>query len=738
MRYFQKLLCLLILVLAASFGVGGCVLLYSDFSVQRSRMAAANAAAHAQACTLLQTEILDLQRRGISTGDAALTARVTAQDVPAALWRGDTLVCATLEGLQSLPLGDASTVTVKTENSIYAVYASDLQGGLRLVTAYDLTGLYRDRNAALMRFLLLEAAVLAAASAVTALLARRLTRPLAVLTDAGAQIAAGDYARRTDLHTGDEIEALSRSFDKMADAVQEKIADLEADVQRREDFVGAFTHELKTPMTSIIGYADMLHTMQTDPDEQREAAAAIVHEGRRLEALSRKLLALLGLNEEGVELTAVPLPALWPRLHAACPDVTLRTPAAAPTVRGDADLLLDLLCNLVQNAAKASAPGAPVLVLCAQAGDAVTLTVADRGCGIPPELIPRVTEPFYMVDKIPRPPSGRQRPGAGALPTHCRRPRQCAAHRKRTRQGHPGQCDAARLEGGCTVSLWNHPRLTAALCTVAVLGCAAAPAVFLAAADAASLGRVETVADPYVAPTPTADDYYILRQLAARSRNAESEREQRPAEVLTAPKMYIGASASLQSMQYADSAAAEAAENALRQLAETGAVPAAWAAEALDTAETGESYTDWDGKYYSLDATYCVTDSLGFVTVRRFGMTDNALFTRYSVTMDSRTGTVVEAWLSMAGTDAENTPLPTETALRSFAAQAGLESLGDWAAPADSPYGCALYSTNGGALITASTHPYTYQDYVGTAPVLSDRWYYSLTLQLRTEDQLPG
>lgn len=83
MRYFQKLLCLLILVLAASFGVGGCVLLYSDFSVQRSRMAAANAAAHAQACTLLQTEILDLQRRGISTGDAALTARVTAQNVPA-------------------------------------------------------------------------------------------------------------------------------------------------------------------------------------------------------------------------------------------------------------------------------------------------------------------------------------------------------------------------------------------------------------------------------------------------------------------------------------------------------------------------------------------------------------------------------------------------------------------------------------------------------------------------------
>lgn len=55
MRYYQKLVSLLVLVLAASFGVGGCVLLYSDFAVQRGRMATANAAAHAQTCTLLQT-----------------------------------------------------------------------------------------------------------------------------------------------------------------------------------------------------------------------------------------------------------------------------------------------------------------------------------------------------------------------------------------------------------------------------------------------------------------------------------------------------------------------------------------------------------------------------------------------------------------------------------------------------------------------------------------------------------
>lgn len=102
------------------------------------------------------------------------------------------------------------------------------------------------------------------------------------------------------------------------------------------------------------------------------------------------------------------------------------------------------------------------------------------------------------------------------------------------------------------------------------------------------------------------------------------------------------------------------------------------------------------------------------------------LLTRSSVTMDSRTGAVVEVWLSLPAEDAEALPLPDENALRAFAAQAGLESLGDWTVPADSTYRCALCSENGRALITASTHPYTYGSYTGAA---GDRWYYSLSLQ---------
>lgn len=413
MKFAYKMVCLLVLVLSASFGVGGCYLLYSDFSAQLARAEAANADTHRRVCTLLQGEILDRQRRGESLDDAALTELLANFALPTALWRDGVCIVG---GGDLLPDG---TMEVRrlADGGVQATYASSLQGGLQLATAYDLTDLYRGRDAALRRFLLLEAAVLAAGAAVTAVFARRMTRPLRTLTTASAEIADGDYARRTGLHSGDEIETLSSSFDKMADAVQEKITALQADVRQREDFMGAFAHELKTPMTSIIGYADMLRTIQASPAEQYEAAGAIYHEGRRLEALSGKLLALLGLGEETITLQPTAMAALWPRLQAACPGVPLQLPACDAAVQADADLLLDLLCNLVGNAVKASEPGQPVEVRAADNGDTVTLTVADHGCGIPQSEISRVTEPFYMVDKS----RARKQGGSGLGLALCKR-----------------------------------------------------------------------------------------------------------------------------------------------------------------------------------------------------------------------------------------------------------------------------------------------------------------------------
>ena len=349
MKFAHKMICLLVLVLSASFGLGGCWLLYSDFAVQRRTVLTADAARHSQICTDVQTDLLDRQRRGLEMDGAVAAARLALHQQPAALWQGEELVSSNIPVDVNAPLADGTMTTVRSGGGTYALFASELQGGYRIVTAYDLTALYTSRTAAVRRFLGLEAVVLAAAALVTALLARQMTRPLQILRAASAEIAGGDYDRRTAL--------------------------------------------------------------------QHEAAGAIYHESRRLEALSYKLLSLLSLSDERLELAPVDLTDLWPRLRMACPQVPLLTPQGGAVVHGDADLLLDLLCNLVQNAAKASPAGMPVTVLLADAGDTVALTVQDHGCGIPADKLARVTEPFYMVDKS----RARKQGGSGMGLALCQR-----------------------------------------------------------------------------------------------------------------------------------------------------------------------------------------------------------------------------------------------------------------------------------------------------------------------------
>lgn len=413
MKFSHKLTCLLVMVLAAALGLGGCVLIYGDFADRLAETGQANAATHAAACRDMENRLIEASRSGTAADGNGMLAAVTAaygsiRSAALSPW---------LDGpgaVDGYVLQDGEQLILRQEGGICSCYYSVLWGGYGLLTTYDLTPLYAARSRSLGRFLMLEAVVLACGAVCLWLLARRLTRPLSVLRDAGMRIAAGDYAGRTALHTGDEVEQVSASFDAMAGAVQDKVAQLEASVRQREDFMAAFTHELKTPMTSIIGYADMLRAMQADPADQQEAAAAIYHEGRRLESLSRKLLEL---SDVPLTFTDVPVQRVLDRLAEACRSAPPVLPASGAVVLGDEDLILDLLYNLVNNAGR-SGSRTPVRVDCTRPQpDWVALTVSDEGRGIPPEAISRVTEPFFMVDKS----RARQEGGSGLGLALCRR-----------------------------------------------------------------------------------------------------------------------------------------------------------------------------------------------------------------------------------------------------------------------------------------------------------------------------
>ncbi|WP_298736167.1 HAMP domain-containing sensor histidine kinase [uncultured Subdoligranulum sp.] len=291
---------------------------------------------------------------------------------------------------------------------------------LTFVSAQSLSGLFADRALRLRDAVLGQTLALAVAALLALLFCRRMVRPLEQLNAASQEIAAGAYDRRTALPGSDEIAGLSRSFDEMAAAVQDKVNALQAHVQQREDFIAAFTHELRTPMTSILGYADLLRGAEVPAATRQKAADFIYHESKRLESLSGRLMELMQLNGNDLpSLEPVQLDGIFRQLTRALPHSPplLTVPDCHLTVLAQRELLCDLLYNLVLNARHATPPEGTITLEVSEQPDGVALTVRDTGCGIPAEDLPHITEPFYMVDKS----RARQQGGSGMGLALCER-----------------------------------------------------------------------------------------------------------------------------------------------------------------------------------------------------------------------------------------------------------------------------------------------------------------------------
>ena len=300
----------------------------------------------------------------------------------------------------------------------YAGFVTRLDAGgvtYQVFSVYDISDVFLHREKQQRGVLLLTLVLLPLSAAVVWGISRLLTRNIRKLENAAAAIAAGAYDRRSGIAGTDEIASLSRSFDGMADTVEETICRLEQNLRQREEFVAAFTHEIKTPMTAMIGYSDLLRSQHCDADTVHLAAGYIHSETSRLAALSQNLLMLLGLTREDARLQPTALALALEQLKTSLgtlPDGVLLTVQGdtGETVLAQPDLLLVLLRNLVQNAARAKPKDGCVrldCMLCA-ADDRLRIAVRDTGCGIPPQDLPHVTQAFYMVDK------SRARSGGGS------------------------------------------------------------------------------------------------------------------------------------------------------------------------------------------------------------------------------------------------------------------------------------------------------------------------------------
>ena len=274
-----------------------------------------------------------------------------------------------------------------------------------LESIYDLSPVYLGRQYQQTIYRQLFIAVVVIGAAISWLLTFWMTSPLRKLSAVTRTVASGDLSCRAAISSHDEIGVLASEFNDMTDRLEVNINEMKDTMRRQEEFMGGLAHELKTPLTSIIGYADLLRGHSLPEKERREAANYVFMEGRRLEVLSLKLLELIVLKKRDFEFVPVVInnivrdatqllkPVLGQR------GVRLSYKCDSSICKLEPDLFMSLLLNIVDNARKAIDGKGEITIRSKKDGENCLISISDNGRGIPEDELIKIKDAFYRVDK---------------------------------------------------------------------------------------------------------------------------------------------------------------------------------------------------------------------------------------------------------------------------------------------------------------------------------------------------
>lgn len=236
-----------------------------------------------------------------------------------------------------------------------------------------------------------------------------LTQSIYKLYNASNEIKAGNYSVRTNLKSKDEIGDLAHAFNAMAESVEKNVEQIKEENRKKEEFVSNFTHEIKTPLTTMMGYADMIRMGSANEELRIVGANYIYEEGRRLGQMSTKLFDLFLLEQTAVEMKNIWVDSLLEDIESVAgpilnqSKIELECNPIKACIYGDYEMLKTAFINLLDNARKASSEGGKVILNTYRSSeenrDEIVIQVIDNGQGIAKEDIDKITEAFYMVDK---------------------------------------------------------------------------------------------------------------------------------------------------------------------------------------------------------------------------------------------------------------------------------------------------------------------------------------------------
>ena len=431
MRFRYRLIITIALLIALSFGIGGTLLITVSFnaSLEETTNAALNSYMSVRNTLYLLNSLgeqtnyegMVMALEGIKGPWEALRVKLNGNLLFQSEWGwriSNALPEPEPEQYGYMHLHDARGHALQVVSTIQMG-----EDTLLLEARFDTSQVYAARQTQLRLFLIIYSIVVLLGVTAAGMLSRVLTKQLELLTRTTGEISAGNLDTRSNIRTFDEFGQLSRSFDAMTDRLQENILRMESEMQRQEAFMGAFAHELKTPMTAIIGYADLLRQDGLPENTRLMAADYIYSEGQRLEKLSFKLLDLLLLEKDEIVCREVNLAVFLEGVEKALTpvmekkNIRLVCRGVREKVKLEPDLVKSLLYNLVDNGAKAIDGPGEITVRGILIPGGCELQVTDNGRGMEESELSRITEAFYRVDKS----RSRQQGGAGLGLALCRR-----------------------------------------------------------------------------------------------------------------------------------------------------------------------------------------------------------------------------------------------------------------------------------------------------------------------------
>lgn len=292
---------------------------------------------------------------------------------------------------------------IKNKNyMIFSSYLSINKEVIYIINIYDVTSIYEERSRQIKEIMYADIIILVISSFFISIFSIILTKPINKLNDMSKKISSGNFNERVDVKSNDEIGELANNFNLMAAEIENKINLLNLSIKQKDDFINAFTHEIKTPMTSIIGYSDLLRLKKCDEQITSKSLNYIYSEAKRLEELSYKLLKLMSLSDERIELENIEIGKFIEKVTSKIffENFEIKTDFDKAILQIDENLLEVVIRNLVQNAYKASPKDKKIFIKGKLLENRkYRISVIDKGRGIPKEHINRVTEDFYMVDK---------------------------------------------------------------------------------------------------------------------------------------------------------------------------------------------------------------------------------------------------------------------------------------------------------------------------------------------------